>query len=153
MRRADKEIMQKNIINKIISEAEVCRIGLSNGNKPYIIPMNFGYKDDCVYLHSAREGMKLDIMKANENVCFEVESQVQLVKDEKPCNWGAKYYSVIGFGKATIIDDPDEKRKALDLIMEKYSGKTSHEYSKESISKIVVIKVTLHDVYGKKSGY
>lgn len=153
MRRKDKEITEKNIIEKVINEAEVCRIALSNENAPYIVPMNFGYKDDCVYLHSAREGTKLNIMKVNDNICFEVESQVELVKNENLCKWGAKYYSVIGFGKAVIVDDINEKRKALNIIMEKYTGKASHEYSEESINKIVVIKVALHSLSGKKSGY
>lgn len=153
MRRKDKEITEKSEIEKIIKDAEFCRIALSNGNEPYIIPMNFGYKDDCVYLHSAKEGKKLDIIKANNNVCFQVECQVELLKDEKPCGWGARYYCVIGFGKATIIDDIDEKRRALDIIMEKYTERPSHEYSEDALNKVLAIKVELNSITCKKSGY
>lgn len=58
MRRSDKEIKDKNIIQWILKEAQVCRIALCNDNKPYIIPMNFGFKDNYIYLHSAAEGKK-----------------------------------------------------------------------------------------------
>lgn len=153
MRRKDKEVTEKSVIEKIINDAEFCRIALSNGNEPYIIPMNFGYKDGCVYMHSAKEGKKLDIMKANNNVCFQVESQVELLKDENPCGWSTRYYCVIGFGKAVIIDDIDEKRRALDIIMEKYTERPSHEYSEDALNKILAIKVELNSITCKKSGY
>ncbi len=153
MRRKDKEITDKSIIEKIINEAEFCRIALSNGNEPYIVPMNFGYKDDCVYLHCAKEGKKIDILKANDNVCFQVDAQAELIKDAIPCKWTTRYYCVVGFGKATIVDDINEKTNALNIIMQKYTGKPEHDFSEESLNKIVVIKVQLHSITGKKSGY
>lgn len=153
MRRKDKEITDKSIIEKIINEAELCRIGLSDGNEPYIVPMNFGYKDDCVYLHSAMEGKKINILKVNDNVCFQVDGQVELIKDAIPCKWTARYYCVIGFGKATIVDDINEKTRALNIIMQKYTGKPEHDFSQDALNKIVVIKVQLHSITGKKSGY
>ena len=153
MRRKDKEITEKSVIEKIINDAEFCRIALSNGNEPYIIPMNFGYKDNCVYMHSAKEGKRLDIMKVNNNVCFQVESQVELLRGENPCGWSTRYYCVIGFGKATIIDDIDEKRRALDIIMEKYTERPSHEYSENALNKVLAIKVELNSITCKKSGY
>ena len=72
MRRSDKEINDPKTILRIIEEAEVCRIALSDGEKPYIVPMNFGYKDNSLYLHSASEGEKIDILKSNNNICFHV---------------------------------------------------------------------------------
>jgi nitroimidazol reductase NimA-like FMN-containing flavoprotein (pyridoxamine 5'-phosphate oxidase superfamily) len=153
LRRKDREVTEKSVIDKIINEAEFCRIALSNGNEPYIIPMNFGYKDNCVYLHSAKEGKKLDILKINNNVCFQVESQVELVKSENPCEWSTRYYCVIGFGIASIIDDIDEKRRALDIIMEKYTKKPVHEYSENALNKMLAIKVELNSITCKKAGY
>ncbi|MEN8907133.1 MAG: pyridoxamine 5'-phosphate oxidase family protein [Clostridiales bacterium] len=152
MRRKDKEIKEKSTIEKIINEAVVCRIALSDENNPYIVPMNFGYQSNYIYLHSARKGKKIDILKVNNNVCFEVEAQVKVIESENACDWTTSYYSVIGFGKAElIIDDNDEKIKGLNVIMEKYSGNKIHEYSQEKLDKITLIKIYLESISGKKS--
>ncbi|MBM4241899.1 MAG: pyridoxamine 5'-phosphate oxidase family protein [Euryarchaeota archaeon] len=93
----------------IIKNATICRIALSVNKMPYIVPMNFGYKDNRLYLHSASEGKKIDIIRENNNICFEMDIKHDLVKSESPCHYGMKYCSVIGFGKAYLVDDLDEK--------------------------------------------
>ncbi|HML05207.1 MAG TPA: pyridoxamine 5'-phosphate oxidase family protein [Methanobacterium sp.] len=155
MRRSDKEIKDKETIQWILKEALVCRIALCHDNKPYIIPMNFGFKDNCLYLHSATEGRKIDILKENNNICFEVDIKNEIVESENACNWGMKYYSLIGSGKAIFIEDIEEKKKSLDIIMQKYNEKDnkSSEYSKSALDKTVVIKIELTEITGKKSGY
>jgi uncharacterized protein len=153
MRRSDKEITDIETIQKIINEADFCRVALSDDNKPYIVSMNFGYKNNTLYLHSATEGRKIDILRKNNNVCFQMDIKTELVTSESPCNWGMKYQSVVGFGKAHIIDDKMEKNQALDIIMRKYSPEESFEYSEDAISKIVVVKVEINEITGKKSGY
>jgi nitroimidazol reductase NimA-like FMN-containing flavoprotein (pyridoxamine 5'-phosphate oxidase superfamily) len=155
MRRSDKEIKDKNLMENILKEAHVCRIALCDDNKPYIIPMNFAFKDNNLYLHSALEGQKIDILNKNNNICFEVDIENEIVKSEKACDWGMKYYSVIGLGKSEFIKDINEKKKALDIIMQKYSENNtkSFQYSQSSFDKIVVIKVEITEITGKKSGY
>ena len=155
MRRSDKEIKDKETIQWILKEALVCRIALCHDNKPYIIPMNFGFKNNCLYLHSATEGRKIDILKENNNICFEVDIKNEIVESENACNWGMKYYSLIGSGKAIFIEDIEEKKKSLDIIMQKYNEKDnkSSEYSKSALDKTVVIKIELTEITGKKSGY
>lgn len=152
MRRKDKEIKDKDVIESIIKRATVCRIGLCENNVPYVVPLVFGYKDNCLYFHSVPEGKKIDLIKHNNNVCFELDTDLQLVKSETACSWDMKYYSVIGFGKAFLIDDPEEKRKALNIIMEHYSN-NSHEYPVNEINKVTIIKVKIDSMTGKKSGY
>jgi nitroimidazol reductase NimA-like FMN-containing flavoprotein (pyridoxamine 5'-phosphate oxidase superfamily) len=153
MRRSDKEIKDKNRIKWILDKASVCRIALCDYDKPYIVPMNFGFKDNCLYLHSALEGQKIDILNKNNRVCFEVDIKNEIVTSENACNWGMKYYSVIGFGKANFIEDIDEKRKILNIIMQKYSDAKSFKYSKTALNKTAVIKVKITEITGKKSGY
>lgn len=155
MRRNDKEIKDKNAIERILNEAQVCRIALCNDNKPYIVPMNFGFKDNYLYLHSACEGRKIDMIKGNNNICFEVDIKNELVKSDEACNWGMKYYSVIGFGNASLINDNNKKKEALDIIMQKYSENTqkTFEYSPSALDKTVIIKVKITKLTGKKSGY
>jgi hypothetical protein len=151
MRRKENEIRDRATQISILRAAEVCRIGLSEGNMPYVVPMNFSYRDGCLYLHSSMEGKKIDIIRKNNNVCFEVDVSCGIVKSEKACNWSIKYSSVIGFGKAILIEDMEEKKKALDIIMEKYSGTPSFEYAPGQIEKVAIIKIEIEEMTGKKS--
>jgi nitroimidazol reductase NimA-like FMN-containing flavoprotein (pyridoxamine 5'-phosphate oxidase superfamily) len=154
MRRSEKEIIEKDKIEWILNEAKVCRIAFCNDNKPYIVPMNFGFNDKYLFLHSATEGRKIDILNKNNSICFEMDIEKVLIKSETACNWGMKYYSVIGFGKASFIEDIQEKRKALDIIMKKYSGNTKlFEYSENTLKQTAIIKVQISKITGKKSGY
>ena len=155
MRRNDKEIKDNETIQWILKEALFCRIALCHDNKPYIVPMNFGFKNNCLYLHSATEGRKLNILKENNNICFELDIKTEIIKSENACNWGMKYYSVIGSGKAVFVEDVEEKKKSLNIIMEKYSANDtkSYEYSQSSLDKTTVIKIKIDEITGKKSGY
>jgi len=67
MRRKDKEIKEIKDIEEILHKATVCRVAMVSNNSPYIVPLNFGYKDRCLYFHSAGEGKKLDILRENTN--------------------------------------------------------------------------------------
>jgi len=153
MRRKDKEIIDTDMINAKIKEADVCRLAFCDGLIPYIVPMNFGYKHNTLYFHSAKEGKKLEIIKKNNSVCFEIECNVEIVKAEKPCKWTTNYYCIIGNGKAEVVEDYNEKVKALNIIMEKYSNQVECKFAKESVNSLTIIKVKITDVTGKKSGY
>ena len=109
MRRKDKEIKDKKAIESIIKRATVCRIGLAENDIPYSVPMNFGYKDNCLYFHSAPVGKKIEIIKKNNNVCFEIDIVHEILQGKSACHTIMKYYSVIGYGKVYIIDDSEEK--------------------------------------------
>ena len=152
MQKKDKEIKDVAAIEDILSNASVCRLGLCENDQPYIVPLCFGYKDNTLYFHCAGQGKKLDIIRKNNNVCFEFDIDLELVKDERPCNWGMKYKSVIGFGKAVFVEDIESKRKALDVIMRQFSANT-FEYPEETIRKTTIIRVEIENMTGKRSGY
>lgn len=153
MRRKEKEIADKSDLDAIIRKAAVCRLAMSDGIQPYVVPLCFGYKDGTLYMHTAREGMKLDILKKNSRVCFEMDIDLDIVPGDRACDWGMHFRSVIGFGTALVIQDPSQKRNALDSIMAHYSEAASHEYPEKIIDKIVIIKVDIESMTGKKSGY
>lgn len=152
MRRKEKEINDRTVIESIILRSSVCRLALSEDNHPYIIPLCFGYKDNTLYFHSALEGKKLDIIKNNNNVCFEFDIDHQIVENEDACGWGMNYRSVIGFGKASIIYDPKFKIKAINAIIKRYAGRPL-KYTKAKLKDTVIIKVEIERITGKKSGY
>ena len=151
MRRKDKQINDVAVIEDILSNAAVCRLGLCEENRPYVVPLCFGYKDNALYFHCASQGKKLDILRNNNNVCFEIDIDCEIIKADQPCDWGVKYKSVIGFGKAVFIEDVESKRKALDVIMQQYSEK-SFEYPEKAVKNTVVIKVAIESMTGKLSG-
>ena len=152
MRRKDKEITDIKEIEEIISKSTVCHLALSLDNTPYVVPLSFGYKDKIIYFHSAKQGKKVDILKANNKVCFEFDIDHELVESEKACSWSMKFRSVIGFGKAYFIENMEEKQKALDIIMQNYSDKT-FLFEEKRINSILVGKIDIKEITGKKSGY
>jgi len=153
MRRNEREITDHRLIENALAEADICRIAMCDGGRPYVIPMNFGYRDGVVYLHSAAAGRKIEILQKNPQVCFEVEAYAEMkdIKEENICSTGMRYLSVIGSGEAQFIHEENEKSTALDIIVGRYTGKTEHSYSPESLARIVVIKVIIREITGKRS--
>lgn len=151
MRRKEREINDLKAIELIITTSQVCRLALSDGDQPYIVPLCFGYRDNALYFHSAIEGKKIEIIRKNPNVCFEFEKDVDLVRADIPCGWGMKYQSVIGFGHASVIEDAEDKMDAAKIIMSQYSDH-EFEFNKDSLNKALIIKVEISGMTGKKSG-
>ena len=152
LRKPEKEIKAAQEIEAIIQRAQVCRIGFSEENRAYIVPVNFGYRDRCLYFHSAHEGRKVEILKRNNRVCFEIDIASELIRGETPCKWDMKYLSVMGSGRASLLVDPAEKSRALNIIMEHYRG-DPYEYSETELEKVAVVKIEIESMTGKKSGY
>jgi nitroimidazol reductase NimA-like FMN-containing flavoprotein (pyridoxamine 5'-phosphate oxidase superfamily) len=152
MRRKDKAIHDRDAVEAIIRDSLVCRLALSDENRPYVVPLCFGYKDNTLYFHSSPEGKKIEILRKNGNVCFEFDIDQEVVQDDKPCKWTMNYRSVIGFGKGSVVEDLEEKRKGLDAIMQHYAGR-SFEYVEPAIENTVIIKVDVESMTGKKSGF
>ncbi len=152
MKRKEKEITEKSEIEAVIHQSTVCRLGMSDDNMPYIVPLCFGYQDNTIYVHGSLKGKKTEILQKNQQVCFEFDINTEIIKGEKACDWGMRYKSIIGFGKALILKEPDEKRKALSIIMNQYSDR-SFQYSEKAIDGTTVIKIDIESMTGKQSGF
>lgn len=152
MRRKDKEIRTREEIVEIIERAAVCRLGLCSENVPYVVPLNFGYSGGCLYLHSAREGRKMDMIRANPRVCFEIDIDAELIPSDQPCDWGMKYASVIGFGTASVLEDPEEKKRGLNAILAHYGSRPLQPYPESVLEHTAVIRVRVEEMTGKRSG-
>jgi len=152
VRRRDKEITDQAQIKDILDRASVCRIALCDNNVPYIVPVNFGYAGDCLYIHCASEGRKVDILRRNPKVCFEVDIDHALVAGATPCSYTFNYRSVIGFGIAVFVENAAKKRKGLDAIVKHYSGSHS-SYSDDALAKVTILKIEIESMTGKESSY
>ena len=151
MRKSNKEITEKPALEMIIKNSVICRLALVDGDRPYIVPLNFGYQDGILYFHCAHEGRKIDIIKTNPNVCFEFDINTELITAEKACGWSMKYQSVIGFGKAYLIEDIREKTAALNIIMQQYS-KSNFSFPEAKLQITAAFKVEIERMTGKQSG-
>lgn len=149
MRRQDREITEISEIEEILRKGQVCHIGLSCGDQPYVVPMNYGYRDGYLYLHSAPEGQKVDMARKNPKICFQVDVDTEVVSGPEACNWSCKYRSVIGTGRVEFPEKIEEKAEALNVLMEHYSGKT-FEFPPQAISRVLIWKVKVDSITGKK---
>lgn len=153
MRRKDKEITNKETIEKILEKAEVIRLAMVDEGEPYLVAMNFAYIEGSLYMHSAKQGRKIDVLTKNNKVAFQTDTDVALVMAEEACESTTRYMSVVGTGNAFLIDEKEEKIKVLDAIMTKYTGRTGFEYAEKAFERTLVIKVVINSMTGKKSGY
>ena len=149
MRRKDLKITDRTEIESILHEATVCRIGLADDDGPYVVPVCFGYEDRSVYIHSAPEGKKLVMLEKNPRCCFEVDICGQVIRGDRPCSWGMRYRSVIGYGRAAILTDPDEKKRGLTCIMHHYDCGTQ-AFSENDLMSVTVIRIAVESMTGKK---
>jgi len=149
MRRSDREITDEAQIEAILRQAMVCRLAMCDDGWPYVVPLNFGYQAKRLFFHTAGEGRKLDVLKHNDRVCFEVESGYEIVESSEACGWSMRFASVIGFGRASRVEDPAEKRTALDIIMRHYSSR-SYTYPDDILAKTAIIRIDIESMTGKR---
>jgi uncharacterized protein len=152
MRRHDKEIKDEAIILEILQNSELCRLGLVENNEAYIVPVNYGHKDGIIYIHSAPNGRKMEILKQNNRVTFEIEYSSSVTTSEIACKWAARYRSVMGKGIITIVTDTEAKKAGLDIIMDKYGFIGEKKYDEASLSRMIVLELKIESVIGKQSG-
>ena len=151
MRRNDKEVNDPKIINEILTQSLICRIALFDEEYPYIVPMNYGYKENILYFHCAIKGKKIDLINKNNKVGFEIENFHKLIKKEKSCDWTTKYRSIMGTGTIKIITDLEEKRKGLDILMKQH-GREENTYQDQAIKKVIILKLHINNLSAKQSG-
>ena len=152
MRREDKTITEKSIIDSVLRKSLVCRIAMYDGQMPYIVPLAFGYDGNSLYLHSSKEGRKIDILKRNPELCFEFETECEVLPAERPCSFSMRYKSVIGYGNACFLEDIEEKIAAIRIIMCHYTDKT-FTFTKNDVENTAVIRVDIEQITGKQSGF
>lgn len=144
----------KERIEEVISKSEICFVGMvDTENTPYVIPMNFGYQDGVIYLHSGPEGRAINILNRNNQVCitFSIDHELVFQHPKVACSYRMKAKSVICYGKVNFIEELDDKRKALDIIMRHYSGR-EFQYSEPAVKNVKIWEVPLDRVSAKEYG-
>lgn len=152
MRRKDKEITDNQIIAEVLNRSVVCRIAINDTGSPYIIPLNYGYRDNALYFHSAPAGRKIDLLRREPKVSFEVEDYYSIVSASSACGWTTHYRSVMGTGIIEFVTGNDEKKRGLDIIMNHHGSRGENVYREGGLDNLIVLKLNIESVTCKQSG-
>ena len=146
------QITDESQILEILDKAKVLHLGLAVNNEPYVVPMNYGYVMEdgkpVLYLHSAVQGKKLDMLRANPNVFFEMDCDRVPFAGEKPCQYGLVYSSIMGRGTARIVEDVEEKIKAMAILMKTQTQK-AFTFNERLVSIVAVIRIDVTEYTAK----
>ena len=152
MTKRELQITDEVEIRNILDTAKVLHLGLAVDNEPYVVPMNYGYTVEngklVLYLHSAQKGKKLDMMRANPKVFFEMDCDWVPFEGEKPCQYGLGYSSIMGCGTAQIVEDVEEKIKAMSALMKTQTGK-DFSFNERLVSIVAVTRIDVVEYTAK----
>ncbi len=142
-------------LETIIRKCDACTLSMTDlDGKPYAVPMNFGYQDGVLYLHSAPDGKKIEILKQQPAVCasFSTDHDLRWQHSEVACSYSMRYRSVLLFGNVSFIEDVEQKQLALDVIMRQYTDQT-YKYSLPALQNVCVMRVAVDSIEGRAYGY
>ncbi|MDR3172846.1 MAG: pyridoxamine 5'-phosphate oxidase family protein [Treponema sp.] len=155
MRRKDREISDVDEKLRVINKCKVLRLGMAEDNRPYVIPLNFGYiyEDNTLslYFHSAREGKKIGILKNNPQVCFEMDGEHRLIEQDSACGYAYAYESIIGFGLLEFLEKPEDKIYGLRALMKHQTGRDEEfTFEEGQLKAVQVYRVRASSFTGKR---
>lgn len=153
MRRKDRQINDREQMETIIANCQVCHLALATREgHPYALALNFGYapgNPPVLYFHCANEGKKIDLIRQNPRCAFILDRPLGLVTGPMACDWGMKYESVMGRGRVEILTDPGQRRAGMDCIMAQY-GQPSPIYRPGDLERAVVLRLTIEEITAKR---
>ncbi len=153
MRQAKKEIKDREIIIGLLNTCHVGRLGtIGKDGYPMVKPLNFAYQDNRIYFHTSREGEKIEDIKRDNRVCFEIDLPIAQVKSTgSPCRSEYLYQSVIIKGRAHIVEDESERLAGLKLLMQKYQPEGGYgEFPAEKLKITGVVRINIEEMVGKE---
>ena len=152
MTKRERQITDEAQIRNILDTAKVLHLGLCVNDEPYVVPMNYGYTMEdgklVLYLHSALQGKKLDMLRSNPKVFFELDCDRMPFEGKVPCQYGLVYSSVMGRGTAHIIEDVEEKKDAMSILMKTQTGK-DFTFEDRLVSIVAVIRIDVSEYTAK----
>lgn len=150
--RREREVTDPAQIREILDKSMIAHIGMVDGDEPYVVPMNYGYTMEdgklTIYLHGARWGRKLDVIRANPKVFFCAHCDVVPFEGDIACRYGTAYASIMGSGTAEILEDPAQKAVGLSVLMKTQTGK-DFTFDDKMVSIVSVIKIDIDEFTAK----
>ena len=153
MTKREREVTDRDEILKILDTCKILHLGLVDGDEPYVVPLNYGYVMEgdqlTLYMHGALKGYKLDLMRKNPKVFFEMECDVEWFGGDVACQYGTVYRSIMGRGRAEILEDVEEKKAALSLFMKSQTGK-DFTFTDKMVSAVSIMKIHVTEYTAKR---
>ena len=153
MTRREQQVTDINEIIEILEKSKVVHIGMIDGDEPYVVPMNYGYTLEdgklIIYLHGARRGRKIDVLRENPKVFFEMCCDITPFEGEVACKYGISYASIMGRGVATLVEDVEEKKKALSILMKTQVNK-DFDFEDKLTTVVSIIRIDTLEFTAKK---
>ena len=150
--KRELQITDEGRILGILDTAKVLHLGMSVDNEPYVVPMNYGYVMEngklVLYLHSAVRGKKLDMIRQNPKVFFALDCDRIPFEGDKPCQYGISYASVMGRGNAHIVEDVEEKKRAMSILMKTQTEK-DFTFEDRLVTIVAVIRIDVAEYTAK----
>ncbi len=150
--RREREVTDINAILEILDKSKIVHIAMIDGDEPYLVPMNYGYTMEngklTLYVHGATAGRKIDVLRANPKVFVEMDCDIMPFEGKVACQYGTTYSSIMGTGTAVIVEDPQEKMKALSILMKTQTGK-NFEFNERLVSIVGVIRIDVAEYTAK----
>ena len=152
MTKREFKISGHEQILRILDTARVLHLGLAVDNEPYVVPMNYGYAMEegrlVLYLHSAVQGKKLDMIRANPRVSFAIDCDREPFEGQVACQYGLAYSSIMGRGNARIVEDVEEKMQAMSILMKTQTRK-DFTFNERLVSIVAVIRIDVEEYTAK----
>ena len=152
MTKRERQVTDPEQILHILDTGKVVHLGLSVNDEPYVVPMNYGYTMEdgklTLYLHSAVRGKKLDMIRANSKVFFEIDCDRMPFAGRVPCQYGMVYSSIMGRGTATLVEDVEAKKQAMTILMKTQTGK-DFSFNDRLVSIVTVIRIDVSEYTAK----
>jgi len=154
LRRKEKEVTSREWMMEILEKGVWMDFAMAGKDGwPYIVPLNYGFSEDFIIIHGAREGKKIDLLRENNKVAFNLAIDTEVIRNEgDPSEFSMKYKSVSGQGVASFIEDLDEKKEALKILMHHYDGPTE-PMPEGMLRATAVIKIQITELTGKNNFY
>ena len=152
MTKRERQVTDPAEIRHILDTGKVLHLGLSVNDEPYVVPMNYGYTLEegklVIYLHSAVKGKKLEMVRTNPRVCFNIDCDRMPFEGRVPCQYGMVYSSILGRGTAALVEDPEDKMEAMSILMKTQTGK-DFTFNERLVSIVTVIRIDVQEYTAK----
>ena len=153
MQRKDREITDSNELIEILKQRKYATISMYWEKKPYLVTLNYGYDKDknALYFHCAKSGLKIDFINENPHVCGTIIEDLGYIANE--CE--QKYRSVVFWGEMFFIEDLEEKKHGIDVLinhLEKNPGKVKEKSikSEQRYEDVGILRLDIKELTGKK---
>ena len=155
MTRREREITDPAEIKAILNGCTYLHLGLVDDGVPYVVPMNYGVVENqgdsqpTIYLHSGMTGRKLDIIRKNSKCCFTLERDILPFEGEVACQYGMAYQCLMGFGNIYVVEDVEEKKRALSALMFTQTGK-EFTFDDRMTTIVTVMRIDVEEITAKR---